>query len=280
VIASLPPASGVGYNNSKEHFPEPLLPAGDPLVDSAETSNRLSRINTQWTLVFEANKGEANDAQVAQQELIQRYCGAIYRYLLAAVRDADAADDLSQEFALRLVRGDFRRADPNQGRFRDFLKTTLYHLIVDHQRRKVRRHHEALAHDVADTSDESVELPSDQEFIARWREELLNRAWDSMAILEKQSGQPFYTILRFRAENPEARSGEIAQRLSGQLNKPLTDVGVRQTLHRAREKFADLLLEEVARSLETRAVDRLEQELIDLDLLAYCRTALGRFSEA
>jgi RNA polymerase sigma-70 factor (ECF subfamily) len=248
-------------------------------VDAAETSNRLSRINTQWTLVFEANKGAANDAMRAQQELMQRYCGAIYRYLLAAVRDPDAADDLSQEFALRLVRGDFRRADPNQGRFRDFLKTTLYHLIVDYQRRKARRRHEALAPDIPAPPADTADLPSDQEFLARWREELLNRAWDSLAELEKETAQPLYTILRFRAENPETRSGEMARLLQDRLNKPLTDVGIRQTLHRAREKFADLLLEEVARSLETRAADRLEQELIDLDLLSYCRTALDRFGD-
>jgi RNA polymerase sigma-70 factor (ECF subfamily) len=248
-------------------------------VDATDTANRLSRINTHWTLVFEANKGEADAAMRAQQALMHRYCGAIYRYLLGAVRDPDAADDLSQEFALRLVRGDFRRADPNQGRFRDFLKTTLYHLIVDHQRRKGRRQMEALRPDTPEPAAESVTLPSDQEFLARWREELLNRTWESMEALEKETGQPFYTVLRFRAENPDVRSSEMAKRLQGRLNKPLTDVGVRQTLHRAREKFADLLLEEVARSLETRVVDRLEQELIDLDLLSYCRTALDRFAE-
>jgi RNA polymerase sigma-70 factor (ECF subfamily) len=248
-------------------------------LDAADISTRLSRINTQWTLVFQANTGAADDAMRAQQELMQRYCGAIYRYLLAAVRDPNVADDLSQEFALRLVRGDFHRADPNQGRFRDFLKTTLYHLIVDHQRRKGRRRHEALAPDTPEPAVDKVDLPSDQEFLSRWREELLNRTWDSMAALEKETGQPFYTVLRFRAENPATRSSEMAKRLQERLNKPLTDVGVRQALHRAREKFADLLLEEVARSLQTRAADRLEQELIDLDLLPYCRTALARFAE-
>jgi RNA polymerase sigma-70 factor (ECF subfamily) len=239
--------------------------------------NHLSRISTCWSLVFDAHRGQADAATKAQQELVQRYCGAIYRYLLAVVRDVDTADDLSQEFALRLVRGDFRRADPGQGRFRDFVKTSLYHLIVDYQRRKQRRRHEALPEDAPDVAKDAPDLPSDQEFLARWREELLNRAWDSLAALERETGQPFNTILRFRAENPEVRSGDMAKRLQGQLGKPLTDVGIRQTLHRARDKFADLLLEEVARSLETDDADRLEQELIDLDLLSYCRTALERY---
>jgi hypothetical protein len=56
----------------------------------------------------------------------------------------------------------------------------------------------------------------------------------------------------------------------------LTAVGVRQLLHRARERFADLLLEEVAQSLDAPTPELLEQELIDLRLLDCCRTALER----
>jgi RNA polymerase sigma factor (sigma-70 family) len=247
-------------------------------VTDTDNPHHLSRISTQWSLVFQAHQGTAAAASQAQQELMQRYCGAIYRYLLAAVRDPDVADDLSQEFALRLIRGDFRRADPGHGRFRDFLKTALYHLIVDFQRRQSRRHCEALHPDTPEPVEGTPVLPSDQEFLARWREELLNRAWDALQLVEKETGQPFYTILRYRAENPEIRSAQMAQTLQGRLGKPLSDVSVRQTLHRAREKFADLLLDEVAHSLQTSEVDRIEQELIALDLLSYCRSSLDRFA--
>ena len=72
----------------------------------------------------------------ARAALVHRYRGAIYRYLLGAVRNPDVADDLAQDFALRLVRGDFRNADPERGRFRDLVKTVLFHLIVDYQRRQ------------------------------------------------------------------------------------------------------------------------------------------------
>ena len=43
-----------------------------------------------------------------------------------------------------------------------------------------------------------------------------------------------------------------------------------------KEKFAALLLEEVARSLETSDPPALEEELRALDLLRYCRSALER----
>jgi RNA polymerase sigma-70 factor (ECF subfamily) len=228
--------------------------------------------------VFEAHTGKASAVMRAQQELMRRYCGAIYRYLLASVHDPNVADDLAQEFALRLVRGDFKNADPGHGRFRDFLKTALYHLIIDFQRRKSRRRHQALEPEAPDLTQTPAELPSDQEFLARWREELLNRAWEALEAVEKETRQPFYTVLRYRAENPEVRSAQMAHKLQGRLGKLMTDVAIRQILHRSREKFADLLLEEVAQSLADPRIDRLEQELIDLDLLSYCRTSLERFA--
>jgi RNA polymerase sigma-70 factor (ECF subfamily) len=245
-------------------------------VDEADLPHRLSRITTCWSLVFQAHRGQADAVGLAQQALVQRYCGAIYRYLLGALRDPDAADDLSQEFALRLVRGDFKNADPGRGRFRDFVRTALFHLIVDYQKRR-RSGPQALPDDQPEQAAESVLLTSDREFLARWREELLGRAWEGLAEMEREAKQPYYSVLRFKSEHPESRSAEMARQLGEQLGKPLTDAGVRQVLHRARDRFADLLLDEVARSLQTTEADRLEQELIDLDLLPYCQPALDRY---
>src|SRR5262249_42324166 len=56
--------------------------------------------------------------------------------LRAMVRDDDAAEELTQEFAVRFLRGDFRQADPSRGRFRDLLKRALRHLAIDYWRRQ------------------------------------------------------------------------------------------------------------------------------------------------
>jgi RNA polymerase sigma-70 factor (ECF subfamily) len=98
------------------------------------SDDRLSQMSTAWTAFFQAHEGPDEATKAARRDLILRYSGPVHRYLMASLRDPDAADEVYQEFALRLVRGDFRRASPDRGRFRDFLKTTLYHLIVDHQR--------------------------------------------------------------------------------------------------------------------------------------------------
>ena len=47
-------------------------------------------------------------------------------------------------------------------------------------------------------------------------------------------------------------------------------------LHRARERFADRLIEEVAHSLGDPTPERLVEELIDLGLYEHCRPAWQR----
>jgi hypothetical protein len=55
---------------------------------------------------------------------------------------------------------------------------------------------------------------------------------------------------------------------------------VRQALHRAREKFADLLLDEVAQTLDAPTTEQLEEEVLTLGLHIYCQPALQRWSRA
>ena len=99
-----------------------------------------------------------------------------------------------------------------------------------------------------------------------------------MAQAEREGGQPYYTLLRFRADRTNATSAELAAYLTGQVRpeKPFTETGVRKMLQRARTQFAKALLDDVAHSLGYPEPEVLEQELIDLELLPYCRDALSR----
>ena len=107
-------------------------------VDDKQTEHHLSSISTVWTMLRKAHGDSPGSAAIAWQELMQRDCGAAYRYLLRAVRDPHVAEDLSQEFALRFIRGRFRHADPGRGRFRDYVKSALFNLVHDHRRRQAR----------------------------------------------------------------------------------------------------------------------------------------------
>ena len=237
----------------------------------------LSRIQTAWSMVRRAH-GDHTAVHAAQQTLLDRYGGAVRRYALAALRDEDSADDVFQEFALRFVRGDFANADPERGRFRAFVKTIVYRLIVDHQRRRKKRHREGPMHsNLAEPAAEHDEPAIDEAaFQTSWRDELLARCWQKLAELEEQSGKPHHTVLRYRVDYPDLRSPELAAGLSEKLGKPVNAGAARVLLHRARDAFAELLLDEVMQSLAHGSLEEAEEELIELDLLEYCRPALDR----
>jgi hypothetical protein len=160
-------------------------------------------------------------------------------------------------------------------RFRNFVKGTLFHLVADY-RKQQRRWPGPLPADGTTLAANPQDVESDRLFVESWCDELLARAWAALAAIEAMTGRPYYAVLRFRADHPELRSPQMAEQLSAQLGKPFTAAGVRQILHRAREKFADLLLEEVVHSLENPSVEQMERELIELGLLDYCRPALER----
>src|SRR5262245_6756508 len=110
------------------------------------TPDRLSQISTMWTALRRAHEGDADEERRLLAGLIERYQGAAYRYLTAATGDPDVAAELFQEFAVRFLRGDFRRASPDRGRFHDYLRT---HLINPDSRRPGVDRQEAPAADAA-----------------------------------------------------------------------------------------------------------------------------------
>lgn len=238
--------------------------------------DRLSAINTVWQQVRDAHEERDRPAgQTAVWALLERYVGAVERYLMGAVRDEEVAAELAQEFALEFVKGAFKGADPGRGRFRDFVKGILQHLIANHFRKGKRRPGH-LPTEFPEPADDAPPPDNDESFVTCWREELLARAWAGLADLEARSGQPYHTVLKHKADNAGQSSEEMAAAMSARLGRPLNAPAVRKALQRAREKFADLLLADLAASLQGAGADALEQELIDLRLYEYCRPALER----
>lgn len=237
----------------------------------------ISRISTIWTLVRQAHAsadGELRES--AQEQLLERYSGAIYRYLLKLEGNAEAADELFQEFAVGFIQGRYRHANPEKGRFRDYVKTSVIRLAHRHRRQQPKDL--LVGEGVPEVV--SPELPPNEAdeiaFRDSCREELLAEAWQRLSREQETDGHAYFTVLDYRARNPESTSEQAAADLSreAQGRGSFTAASVRKTLQRARVRFAEILLEQVRSMLGSDSVEDLEQELVDLQLHAWCRSAL------
>ena len=122
-------------------------------------------------------------------------------------------------------------ADPGRGRFRDFVKTALYHLIVDFQSRR-----QSVAVPAAAESEElsAADLAAlDRDFTSRWREEMLAKAWEALAAVQAQTGEPLHAAWRLRGERPDLKPDALATELGTRLGRPISARDVRQIVHRA-----------------------------------------------
>ena len=211
--------------------------------------------------------GEADEQQRAREELLQCYGGAVRRYLVAALRNEEAADEVFQEFSLRMVRGDFKKATPEKGRFRAYLKTCLHHLMMDHHR-QIQRKPKSLgdkASGIANPIGQTDEW-LDRSFIDSWRRGILDETWNRLQLLSEQSEQPYFQVLRTRADFPEDSLQSLGERLARLGLGSFEGSKLRVTLHRARKRFAALLTDQIRETLEYPTEEAIEEELIALGL--------------
>src|SRR5262249_42059610 len=126
-------------------LPDRPLPGAYTMGDENSAAGRhLSQIDTLWSVIDAANDG-TESARAAQTAILVRYRPAVYRYLRACLGDPDLAEDVWQDFSVRFLRGGFRNANPEKGRFRDLLKTAIYHLVLS-QHKKAKRRLSNLSH--------------------------------------------------------------------------------------------------------------------------------------
>ena len=90
-----------------------------------------------------------------------------------------------------------------------------------------------------------------------WREEILSKGWAELSRVEQSTGTPYYSVLRFRSEQPDLRSEDIAAQLSGKVKKTLNSSSVRVLIHRARELLAEQMLDLVLESIDNPIAGRL-----------------------
>src|SRR5215470_2793275 len=89
---------------------------------------------THWSVVLAARDGDSPGAAAALEKLCHAYWRPLYAFIRREGHDATEAQDLTQEFFLRLLSRDFLQHLRHQnGRFRSFLLTFLKHFLLDYR---------------------------------------------------------------------------------------------------------------------------------------------------
>jgi DNA-directed RNA polymerase specialized sigma24 family protein len=92
---------------------------------------------TRWTLVVAAGDPHRREARSALVSLCENYWYPLYAYLHRSGYPPDRAQDLTQEFFMRVLEGRYlNRADPEKGRFRSFILTSLKFFVADEEDRQ------------------------------------------------------------------------------------------------------------------------------------------------
>jgi RNA polymerase sigma factor (sigma-70 family) len=223
----------------------PTAPQAPPL---AEISTRLSSLTQP-------------------EALVQRYGQAIRGYLQALLRDPDDVEDAVQDFMVKILDGQFQHW-PGTGRFRDYLKTAVRNAACDFLRQKGRAKQAGNLEQLPDRGSAAGE--SGDVWLDLYRRAVLDAAFRQLrSHQEGHEHNVFCTLLRLRAEDGDAASTELADRLSRATGRAYTAENTRQQLHRARRLFAELLVEEVRQALGEPANQDIAAELQSLGLMTY-----------
>ena len=246
------------------------VPAGDQVTSLTDVGGNAQHgpvafTTTHWSVVLEA-QGESRAAKEALEKLCRTYWRPIYAFVRRQGAEPEEAKDLTQGFfALLLERRDFDTVRKEKGRLRSYLLTSLKHFLTNERSRAMAikrgkgqrlisldefRQGERAGFEPADTA------TADQIYERRWAMTVLNQVLARLEEEHRAAGkmQLFDRLQKSFTDEPDRSSQvEIAHELG------MTENAVNQAFHRFRQRYRELLREEVAHTVAV-AID-IEDEL-------------------
>jgi RNA polymerase sigma-70 factor (ECF subfamily) len=242
----------------QESKPEPRPARGDRFA------------TTHWSMVVSAGRKGSAEASRSLAVLCENYWFPLYAFVRRAGHAADDAQDLTQEFFLRLLsKNSLAAADPQRGRFRSFLLGAMKHFLANQQRRQGAQKRGggrpvlSLDFDSGENRYARIE-PADHStperlYQRRWALALLDLVLGRLREESRAAGKLhlFDRLKQFLAGGSEkAPYLEIAKELA------VSEGAVKVAVHRLRRRYRQLLKEEIARTIVEP--ETLEDELQEL----------------
>ena len=215
---------------------------------------------TSWTKVLAARDAPSTEARQALESLCRVYWYPLYAFIRRQGHDAEESRDLTQAyFAELLEKGYLDDYDPEKGRFRVFLMTSVKH-FVSKQREKALAWKRGGRANVVSLDAQEVEGRYRFEPVDRLTpEQIFERRW-ALTVLER-------ALTRLRREQEDTDRGAEFKRLEGFLTgqQPTTSYrevaaelgtsegAVKTSIHRLRQRYGQLLRSEIAETVASPA---------------------------
>lgn len=226
---------------------------------------------TRWSVVRRAVGADDAAARPAIALLCEAYWFPLYAFFRRSGKSSHDAEDLTQGFFARLLKSDLLiSANSEKGRLRSFLLACAQNYLRDeHDRARAQKRGAAVltSFDPAEAeeryaTEQADVLTPDRLFQRRWALVVLDHSLQTLEreyAAKEQAGvfaelRPF---LGFGAE-PEKRYEEV----SADLDMPIGTL--KNKVFRLRERWRELLFEEVGRTLENPSPDEIKGELSEL----------------
>lgn len=212
---------------------------------------------THWSLVLAAGNREDEESNRALEKLCRAYWPPLYAYVRRRVSDIHQAQDLTQAFFERLLeKGYLADADPELGRFRSFL-ITAFKRFLSKERDKAATQKRGGGQMTFTVNFESQDrnwveqkdsLTAEQIYERQWAVTLLTRVMGRLQREMERGGksQHFQLLKDFLSGTGVSSYAEIAPRLA------LNESAARMAASRMRHRYRELLLEEIAQTVETQ----------------------------
>lgn len=225
-------------------------------------------VATSWTAVMAAKRPDTPQAQAALERLCNLYWYPLYAYVRRRGYDPHDAEDATQEFFFRLLRGNYLQAvDRERGKFRTFLLCALMHFLSNERaraqaiKRGGRETLVSLDEEVAEDRylRDSVADPSAVKMYEHgWASTLIEqvRAELRQEYIEANKESLFQQLEAFLKE--ESASGDypaVAERVG------MSAGAVAVAVHRLRQRYGELLRETVAQTLAEPTPHNVQEEL-------------------
>ena len=214
-------------------------------------SGRSEFPTTRWTLVAAAGDPDRTEARSALVSLCENYWYPLYAYLRRRGYPADQAQDLTQEFFVRVLDGRYLdRADPDRGRFRSFLLSSLKFFAADEEdrNRAQKRGGGALVGLEFSSGEERYQRePAHDEtperiFERRWALSVLDRVVERLRSEFVQHGrrEHFERMKVFLLGQSDAPYASLAREMN------TSEGALKVAIHRLRKRYRELFRQEIA----------------------------------